>query len=128
MSAHAYNEDQLVEQPAIGLFAELGWSTVSALDETFGSTGTLQRETKGEVVLMPRLRAALERLNSALPPEAITNAAISGICPVSPGGEMACFGETRFWPGPTAYLSDWKAAGVPREFPTSSYLSRKRPA
>jgi type I restriction enzyme R subunit len=29
MSAHAYTEDQLVEQPAIGLFAELGWTTVS---------------------------------------------------------------------------------------------------
>jgi type I restriction enzyme R subunit len=26
---HAYTEDQLVEQPAIGLFAELGWTTVS---------------------------------------------------------------------------------------------------
>jgi hypothetical protein len=25
MSPHAYTEDQLVEQPAIGLFAELGW-------------------------------------------------------------------------------------------------------
>ena len=24
---HAYTEDQLVEQPAIGLFAELGWQT-----------------------------------------------------------------------------------------------------
>jgi type I restriction enzyme R subunit len=23
---HAYTEDQLVEQPAIGLFAELGWN------------------------------------------------------------------------------------------------------
>ena len=30
MSAHPYTEDQLVEQPAIGLFAELGWQTVSA--------------------------------------------------------------------------------------------------
>ena len=28
MSAHAYTEDQLVEQPAAGLFAELGWITV----------------------------------------------------------------------------------------------------
>ncbi len=25
MSTRAYTEDQLVEQPAIGLFAELGW-------------------------------------------------------------------------------------------------------
>ena len=71
MSAHAYTEDQLVEQPAIGLFAELGWATVSAMEETFGATGTLLRETKGEVVLVSRLRAALERLNPALPPEAI---------------------------------------------------------
>ena len=71
---HAYTEDQLVEQPAIGLFAELGWQTVSAMEETFGSEGTLGRETKGEVVLVSRLRAALERLNPALPPEAITAA------------------------------------------------------
>ena len=36
--------------------------------------GLLGRETKGEVVLVSRLRAALERLNPALPPEAITAA------------------------------------------------------
>lgn len=51
MSAHAYSEDQLVEQPAIGLFAALGWQTVSAMDETLGPGGTLGRETGGEVVL-----------------------------------------------------------------------------
>jgi hypothetical protein len=33
MSAHAYTEEQLVEQPAIQLFKELGWTTVSALEE-----------------------------------------------------------------------------------------------
>ena len=27
--SHAYTEDQLVEQPAIGLFAALGWQTIS---------------------------------------------------------------------------------------------------
>jgi len=69
--SHAYTEDQLVEQPAIGLFAELGWKTVSALEETFGSSGTLKRETKGEVVLLSRLHTALERLNPLLPPEAL---------------------------------------------------------
>ena len=74
MTTHAYTEDQLVEQPAIGLFATLGWHTVSASEEIFGPAGTLQRETKGEVVLVSRLRAALERLNPALPPEAITAA------------------------------------------------------
>jgi len=71
---HAYTEDQLVEQPAIGLFAELGWQTLSASEETFGSGGTLGRDTKGDVVLVPRLRAALERLNPILPSEAISAA------------------------------------------------------
>jgi len=74
MSPHAYTEDQLVEQPAIGLFAALGWHTVSAIEETFGPGGTLGRETKGEVVLVDRLRAALVALNPGLPREAIQTA------------------------------------------------------
>jgi type I restriction enzyme R subunit len=72
--AHDFNENQLVEQPAVGLFVELGWMTVSALEEIFGAGGTLGRETKGDVVLLPRLIAALERLNPTLPSEAISAA------------------------------------------------------
>jgi type I restriction enzyme R subunit len=72
--SHAYSEDQLVEQPAIGLFAALGWQTVSAQEETFGVAGSLGRETKSEVVLATRLNAALARLNPTLPAEAITAA------------------------------------------------------
>ena len=68
---NAYSEDQLVEQPAISLFATLGWQTVSALEESFGAGSTLGRETKGEVVLVKRLRAALVKFNPMLPPEAI---------------------------------------------------------
>ena len=77
MTTHAYTEDQLIEQPAIGLFGMLGWQTVSAQDETFGAGGasaTLGRETKGEVVLTSRLRAALERLNPSVPAEALSRA------------------------------------------------------
>jgi type I restriction enzyme R subunit len=70
--SHAYTEDQLIEQPAIGLFAELGWTTVSASEEIFGAGGTLGRETTSEAVLVSRLRPALQRLNPTLPPEAIT--------------------------------------------------------
>jgi type I restriction enzyme, R subunit len=68
---HAYTEDQLVERPAIGLFVELGWQTVSATEEILGKDGTLGRETPNEVVLLPRLRAALKKLNPSLPPEAV---------------------------------------------------------
>lgn len=74
MTGHAYSEDQLVEQPAIRLFAELCWQTVSAMEEKFGRDGTLGRETPGEVVLVARLRTALERLNPKLPAEAIVTA------------------------------------------------------
>jgi type I restriction enzyme R subunit len=68
---HAYSEDQLVEQPAIELFAALGWETVSAREEVFGASGSLGRETQAQVVLEPRLRAALTGLNATLSPEAI---------------------------------------------------------
>ena len=61
MTPHAWTEDQLVEQPAIGLFAALGWQTLSALEEAFGAGGSgscnLGRETKGEVVLVEIGRA-----------------------------------------------------------------------
>jgi type I restriction enzyme R subunit len=69
---HAYSEDQLVEQPAIQLFSALGWQTLSALDEVIGTSGTLGRETTADVVLIPRLRQALERLNPGISAEAVT--------------------------------------------------------
>src|SRR6266850_496467 len=70
-----FSEDQLVEQPAIGLFASLGWRIASAMEEVFGPQGTLARETSGEVVLISQLRAALERLNPQLPLEVFAGAA-----------------------------------------------------
>src|SRR5262249_13084321 len=69
-----FTENVLVELPAIQLFEDLGWSSVSAKDELFGSKGTLGRETKSEVILVSSLRAALEKLNSTLPGDAITSA------------------------------------------------------
>jgi type I restriction enzyme R subunit len=85
MTPHPYTEDQLVEQPAIGLFAALGWQRVCALEESFGPSPptplpkgegsvSLGRETKGEVVLVERLRAALVKLNPTLPAEAVNTA------------------------------------------------------
>jgi type I restriction enzyme, R subunit len=90
MSGHAYNEDQLVEQPAIQLLAELGWDIafsnphpsplpegevlygnpgplVTGVGVRVDETGLLGRETNAEVVLEARLRAAIERLNPSGP-------------------------------------------------------------
>jgi type I restriction enzyme R subunit len=66
-----FTEDQLVEQPAIALFAELGWTTVNAMHETLGPDGTLGRATQQEVVLGRHLKAALTTLNPDLPSSGI---------------------------------------------------------
>src|ERR1017187_8555096 len=66
-----YSEDTLIEQPAIELFAGLGWQTIGAFDEVFGKGGTLGRENAGEVVLLRHLEPALKKLNSKAPPEGI---------------------------------------------------------
>ena len=64
------SEARLVEQPAIELFDELGYETVNAYKEIDG-VNILGRETTSEVVLVSRLRAALQRLNPFLSSEAI---------------------------------------------------------
>ena len=65
-----FSEDSLVEQPAIALFAELGWDTANCSEETFDAQGTLGRETSNEVLLLSRLYPVLERLNPDIPTEA----------------------------------------------------------
>jgi type I restriction enzyme R subunit len=66
-----YTEDALVEKPAIELFKNLGWHARNCYYETFGPVGDLGRETSSEVVLVMRLRAALEKLNPTIGKEAI---------------------------------------------------------
>lgn len=74
MTPGQYTEDQLVEQPAMKLFEQLGWDAVNAYHETLGSNGTLGRDNKSEVFLTRRLRAAIERLNPGTPAEAVEQA------------------------------------------------------
>jgi len=71
-----FTEDQLVEQPAASLFAELGWRTLNAYEEHLGPDGTLGRDNQGEVVLLRELRPALERLNPGLLAEALNQAVV----------------------------------------------------
>ncbi|HEY7341339.1 MAG TPA: type I restriction endonuclease subunit R [Ktedonobacterales bacterium] len=69
-----YTEDALVEQPTIALLKQLGWQHINCFRETFGESGTLGRETEGEVALVRRLRAALLKLNPTASAEAIAQA------------------------------------------------------
>jgi len=68
----AYTEDALVEKPAIKMLKGMGWEHVDGFHEFERVGGSpLGRETKAEVVLLSRLRPALERLNPALASQAI---------------------------------------------------------
>jgi len=69
-----YSESTLIEQPTIELFASLGWQTQSCYNEICGPNNPLGRETKHDIVLTTRLRAALTKLNPTLPPTAIDQA------------------------------------------------------
>jgi len=73
LTAHEgdYTEDYLIQQPAILRFQELGWEVADCFEEKCGVQGTLGRETRAEVVLVSKLRPALERLNPEASAEAI---------------------------------------------------------
>ncbi|MBI3740726.1 MAG: type I restriction endonuclease subunit R [Chloroflexi bacterium] len=73
MSANDYSEDALVEKPAIDLFKQLRWETANCYDETFPNS-FLGRETSAAVVLVSRLRPALQKLNPGLSSDAINTA------------------------------------------------------
>ena len=66
-----FSEDALVEQPAIELLAAMGWQTIGAFDEVYGTGGILGREHAGEVVLLRHLVPALKKLNPTAPADAI---------------------------------------------------------
>lgn len=70
-----YQEDDLIEQPAVELFEDLGWESYNGYNEFAEASGSpLLRETRGEVVLVAHLRKAMERLNPDMPREAIAGA------------------------------------------------------
>jgi len=69
-----YSEDSLIEQPAIEVFKSLGYSYLNCYNENFGDHSTLGREISSEVVLISKLKPALQKLNPHLPNEAIDDA------------------------------------------------------
>lgn len=73
MTTTDYSENALVEQPAIALLQELDYDFANCFQEKVGSTvSTLGRETTNDVILWPRLEAALQKLNPEVSKDAIT--------------------------------------------------------
>lgn len=84
-----YSEDKLIENTAVEVFKHLGYEHLNCFQEVFGRRAAgrysvsksvyLGRETSSEVVLVPRLRKALVKLNPGLPAEAVERA-IEELC------------------------------------------------
>ena len=78
MSPPGFDEETLVERPAMELLAELGWDTVNAYTEVLGPSGTLGRDSQHDAFLTHRLRDAVALLNPDVP-ERVRNEAIDEI-------------------------------------------------
>lgn len=69
-----YSEDGAVEQPALALFQQLGWQHVNLMEEKLGQDSFTGRTNYQQTWFPARLRAALTKLNSGLPAEALHKA------------------------------------------------------
>jgi type I restriction enzyme R subunit len=67
--AHAYSEDQLIEQTCIDIFKnQLHWEIANVYQgETFGENGTIGRHSEADVLLKNRFLEAIQKLNPNLP-------------------------------------------------------------
>lgn len=79
--------ENIVEQAALGWFEALGYDTARGADISPGGKNDL-RGSYEEVVLLPRLTAALRRLNPNLPEDAIEQAAAKVSRPPEPTMEQ----------------------------------------
>ncbi len=66
-----YSEDKLIEQTAIEIFQSLGFEFINCFEEKFGKVSDLGRENRSNVIITPRLKRALKKLNSTLSEEDI---------------------------------------------------------
>ena len=66
------DSEPALELDTIALFEKLGYTTANCYNEWISGTSNLGRETRSEVVLISKLRLALEKLNPHLPKPAIT--------------------------------------------------------
>jgi type I restriction enzyme R subunit len=71
LTGHIASEDGIVEKPALALLQELGWSHIDLFNEVPGPTNSTGRTSFKQPQLLTRLRAALAKLNSGLPAEAL---------------------------------------------------------
>jgi type I restriction enzyme R subunit len=70
--AHAYSEDKLIEQTCIDIFKnQLHWEIANVFKgETFGTNGTIGRDSEADIILKNRFYYVVSLLNPNLPKQA----------------------------------------------------------
>lgn len=71
LSSFVASEDKTVEQPALQLLQRLGWERINLQHEAVGADNPTGRTSLRQAYLPKRLQAALRKLNSDLPEEAL---------------------------------------------------------
>jgi type I restriction enzyme R subunit len=77
LSGAITSENALIEKPGLDLLEELGWQHTSLLHEAPGPANPTGRATFHELILPARFRVALQKLNPALPREALQEAELA---------------------------------------------------
>jgi type I restriction enzyme, R subunit len=121
-----YTESGLVEHPALDLLEGLGWTVVNAFGETFGSGGSLGRDSMRDAILTHRLRDAIHRLNPTVP-EAIREEALGAVVkdralmdPVRANREV--YELIR-----NGYRAEWQGETGDREYATIQFIDFRDP-
>jgi type I restriction enzyme, R subunit len=121
-----FTESGLVERPSLDLLSRLGWTVVNGFGETFGSRGTLGRDSIRDAVLTHRLRSAILRLNPVAP-EAVREEALSTVVkdrglmdPVRANREL--YDLLR-----NGYRADWQGDTGDREYATVQFIDFRDP-
>lgn len=74
LSGLVASEDGIIEQPALELLQELGWSHVNLMYEASGPSNPTGRTSFHQAYLPAHLKAALAKMNPGLPPQALQQA------------------------------------------------------
>ncbi len=121
-----YTESGLVERPALDILDGLGWTVVNAFGETFGSGGTLGRDSMRDAILTHRLRDAILRLNPTVP-EAIRDEALGAVAkdralmdPVRANREV--YDLIR-----NGYRAEWQGESGDREYAMVQFIDFRDP-
>jgi type I restriction enzyme R subunit len=122
-----YSEGGLVEQPALELLGQLGWTVVNAFNELLGPAGTLGRDSMHEVVLSHRVHKALRLLNPRVP-GAIREEALAAVAKDRSVMDRVRANREVYDLVRDGYRAEWQGEDGERQHATVRYVDFQEPS